>query len=193
MAPRIDAWWVSRYGMPALTIPLKEAGPWVARLGRAMPEAAHRGLVAAAFRLAGHLKTLRLPLDRGTYRAGWNAEKTDDGAAVFNKTIQAVLVEGGVRPENVRIGRKMIDALAEWAGRKGLGSTGSSKIAWRRRRAAPDVLRGIAWGVARNIKKRGLFEAQNGGMRPLEKATKTVGVEFVRQEVLRAIKREFGA
>lgn len=201
--------------MPATVIPLSEAGAWVARLGRSMPEAAHRGLVSAAHRLAGHMKVQDLPLDRGTMRAGWQAEKTDDGAAVFNKTIEATLVEGGVRPENVKVGKKMIDALTEWARRKGVGTKqaqgkkrsfvdfasgnlGSkagkarvTQVVWRRVRASEGELRSIAWGIAKSIQKRGLFEPENGGLRPLEKETRRMGPEFVRQEVLRSIKEEF--
>src|SRR4051812_31830674 len=107
--------------MPATVIPLSEAGAWVANLGRQMPVAAKRGLFAAAQRLAQTMKQLDLPTDRGVMRSGWRAEKLEDGAAVFNGVTEAVFVEYSVRAENVKIGRAMIDALTEWAKRKGLG------------------------------------------------------------------------
>jgi hypothetical protein len=183
--------------MPTNVIQLSEAGGWVAKVGRDMPEAAKRGLFAAAIRLVGTLKQLELPTDRGIARSGWKAEKLDDGAAVFNGVTQAVLMEGGVRAENVKIGRKMIDALAEWARRKGVGARfskvqGGGRLIQHRTRPSEEALRGVAWAIAKSMQKRGIFSPQLGGLRPLERTTKSLGPEYVRQEVAREIKRSFG-
>jgi hypothetical protein len=162
-----------------------------------MPDAARRGLFAAANRLVNTLKQLELPTDRGIARAGWKAEKLDDGAAVFNGVLEAVLMEGGVRPENVKVGRKMIDALTEWARRKGLGAQhvdveGGGRLIRHETRPPEEALRGVAFAIANAMKKKGLFRPDQGGLKPLERTTKSLGPEFVRQEVTREIKRVFG-
>lgn len=197
--------------MPATVIPLERAGAWVSGVGKRMPEATKRGLFAAAHRLVGTLKVMDLPLDRGTARAGWKAERVERGAAVFNTVLQAVLMEGGVRADNVKVGRKMIDALTEWARRKGIGVRhensakvsrlpkklgGSGKAYWTKTvvkvKPTDELLRSVAWAIATKMKKTGIFEPQRGGLRPLAITTRKYGPQYVREEVAREIKREFG-
>jgi hypothetical protein len=147
-------------------------------------------------------------LDRGIARAGWRAEEISDGAVVFNKVLQAGLMELGVRPDHVKIGRKMIDALTEWAKRKGLGAeyasvrkkvqgSGAGKSATyqtvqRRIKPSDEALRGIAFAIANSMKKRGIFKPEFGGLRTLERTTKSLGPSYVRQEVVREIRKVFG-
>jgi len=189
--------------MPSTVIPLSEAGPWVAALGKRMPEAAKRGLLAAANRLVGTIKQLELPTDRGIARAGWRAEPIENGAAVFNTVLQAVLQEGSVRGENVKVGRAMIDALAAWARRKGLepdqeqgerptsGKARTEQQVQRRIKPPEEAYRSIAFAIANSMKKRGIFYPELRGLKTLERTTKTLGPDYVRQEVVREIRREF--
>src|SRR5689334_5872908 len=63
------------------------------------------------------------PVDRGLYRGGWRAEPymVGDqimGGDIFNVELWAIFIEKGVRAANVKIGRAMLRALAEWAVRK---------------------------------------------------------------------------
>jgi GNAT superfamily N-acetyltransferase len=181
--------------MPSTVIPIEEAGAWAAGIGRAMPDAARRGLLAAAYRIVGAIKTLDLPLDRGTARAGWRAEQVPAGAAIFNTVLEAVLMEGGVRPQNIKIGRKMIDALAEWARRKGIGSQRNQTASGRvtKGRPADELYRSVAWAIATKMKRTGIFHPETGGLQPLAKTTRRLGPQYIREEVARELRRAFGA
>lgn len=195
--------------MPATVIPLEQAGAWVQTLGRQMPKAAQRGLLAAANRIVATVRLLQLPTDRGVARAGWRAESIPDGAVVYNNVLQATMMEGGVRPDHVKIGRAMIDALAEWVKRKGIGTTNGTgkkratvdfgtgkattlQVVHRRVKPSDAVIRSIAWAIAKKMQRRGIFKPEEGGLRPLEKTTKQLGPAYVREEVAREIRKEFG-
>lgn len=200
--------------MPTQVIPLSRAGAWMRNIGKVMPETAKRGLYSAGLRLVGYLKTQdTLPRDRGVYRAGWKCDREDYGAVVYNDAYHALFIEGGVRAQNVKVGRKLIDALAEWAKRKGIGTRQvgtkrtskatvgkgkgrlkleSTTVVWRRVKPSDEVLRGIAFAIAKNFQKRGIFKPDQGGLRPLAIASNVVAPQFIRDEVAREIKREFG-
>jgi hypothetical protein len=108
------------------------------------------------------------PVDRGAYRAGWRAEATPDGAQVINTNPVAGIIEHGARAENIKVGKKVIDALAEWVARKGLAGKASTRAARQERMVRA---RGIAWAIVMTMKKRGIFN-RNGsqGLRVAEKA-----------------------
>src|ERR1700677_3188412 len=104
----------------------------------------------------------------------------------------ASVIENGAQAANVKIGRAMIDALAEWARRKGLNGHDPKG------RSSPDAYaqaRQIAWAIARamqgtaKVEGKGIFN-RNGeqGLGIARKAAKRVA-EFVGEEVNREIKR----
>lgn len=168
-------------------------------LSNQMPSAAKRGLYAAALRIVADLQNDgSLPRDRGTYRAGWRADPTDEGADVYNVATHGLFVEEGVRGENVKIGRAMIDALAEWAKRKGIGivyrpvQKGGKLVAGKGRvraiRPSLDRLREIAWAIAVSMKRRGIFNAPHG-LKPLANAFKANARRYAEEEVKREILR----
>src|ERR1019366_772147 len=119
-------------------IDLARAPEWVRSLEGKMHKAALRGLLSAAHRTVSVIVTEiipreeRAPVDRGVYRAGWRARKLDDGALVYNNTPHAGIIEHGARAENIKVGKRMIDALTEWIVRKGLVSRASSRDSARR-------------------------------------------------------------
>jgi hypothetical protein len=69
------------------------------------------------------------PVDRGLYRAGWqvHGDLVTTPLIISNKVPYAPIIEYGARASNIKIGRAMLTALAEWAQRKGL--TGGRKAA----------------------------------------------------------------
>lgn len=97
---------------------------WV---GTKVEKGIRRGMVSAAVRTVSHIQTQiipkekRVPVDRGLYKAGWKWFAESSGAVlVYNGMPHASLIEDGVRGSNVKVGRKMLEALAGWAKRKGL-------------------------------------------------------------------------
>lgn len=170
---------------------IDKAPEWVRKLEGKMHKAAMRGLLSAAQRTVSHIQTEiipreeRVPVDRGTYRAGWRARPIEgftEGALVYNNVPHAEPIENGAKAENIKIGRKLIDALAEWVIRKGL--TGAAKGV---ERAAEG--RRIAWAIAKSMQKNGIFN-KGGGLKILEKATKMIP-QFIAEEVraeIRAIR-----
>jgi hypothetical protein len=78
--------------------------------------AVKRGLFATAMKLVNEIRTKLIaaatpqPVDRGVYRAGWTAKRTDDGALYENLVPWAPFVEFGVRGANVKPGRAMLEA-----------------------------------------------------------------------------------
>jgi hypothetical protein len=189
-----------------VSMSLKDGSAWVRGLANNLPTAAKRGLYSAGLRIMADLQNDNsLPRDRGTYRAGWRCDPTDQGAEVHNVAMHGLFIEESVRSENVKIGRRMIDALAEWAKRKGLGVTykaiapGKKGGAWvsgkgyvKAIKATKDELRAIAWAIAISIKRRGLFNAPIG-LKPLANAFKLNGRRYAEEEVKREVmKAAFG-
>lgn len=67
----------------------------------------------------------RQPVDRGIYQAGW---RLDTGAmpkevSLVNTVLYAPIIEYGARAANIKVGKKMLDALTEWVVRKGIVRT----------------------------------------------------------------------
>lgn len=152
--------------------------------------ATHRGLVSAAFRTLGVIQNELIPaespqpVDRGAYRAGWRVETTARGADIVNDLPYAPVIEWGARAENIKVGRRMIQALAEWAKRKGFSPKGIPKG------GDPDkAWEGVAWAIATAMKKRGIFNREGtSGLRIGEKAVKRLR-EYLQEEVAREINR----
>lgn len=174
----------------ATHVSLEQAGGWVLGLSRAMPEAAKKGLYAAGLRISQHLAADgSIPNDRGTVRAGWRVEPTEEGAEIFNVAPEYPFIDGGVRAANVKIGRAMINAIAEWARRKGLSLEGPEGTKPNpKKKPAVDMYLPVAWAIAQSMKKRGIFQPPK---HYLENAVKLLGPGYVREEVVRALKEEF--
>lgn len=153
-------------------------------LGQQWEDAGKRGLYAAALRGVTTIKTQIIPsrvpqpVDRGTFRAGWDAERTPEGADVFNPEVHAVFIEEGVRAGNVKPGRAMLRALAEWAIRKGMARD-------------PDEAAHIAWAIVGAMRKRGIFNRYGGqgGLGILRELVRAHLPKFVKEEVTRELKR----
>lgn len=136
-------------------ITLKDAAEeFGTKLPKRMKAAALRGLLSAAHRgvavVVAELipAAVPQPVDRGTYKAGWIAvEVPDVGALVLNQEPHAGLVEHGVRASSVKIGRAMIQALAEWAKRHGFEDPERA-----------------AWGIAKRMKERGIWDQKGLGI-----------------------------
>jgi hypothetical protein len=175
---------------------LEDAGKWASLVSIAMTEAAERGLVAAANRTKSHIITdlipqaNPMPVDRGTYKNAWHAEPAHGGAVVYNDSPQASIIEDGARAPNIRIGRKMIDALVEWVKRKGIGGTNKTSKGGLTRivKATTTEATSIAWAIAKSMQKSGIYEGH--GLKIFEKAAKRIP-EFIREEVTRELKKEF--
>jgi hypothetical protein len=155
-------------------------------------DAVRRGLTSAGFRLIGVIQNEIIPAKKpppifdGAYRAGWKMETTDGGVDVYNDMPYSSVIERGARAENIKIGRAMIDALTEWARRKGL--TGHAP----RQRSSPEAraeARQIAWAIARAMQKKGIFNRDGQkGLRVAEDAAKRAP-EIVEEEIRREMRR----
>lgn len=163
-------------------IPLDQAGAFFQQLPEELRVAGIRGLHSAALRLQNVITTVIIPhrtpqpVDRGVYRAGWRTVLEADGAVVENLEAHAIFIEYGVRAENVKIGRAMLEALQEWVARKGIASVAE----------APKV----AWAIAKAMQKRGIFGGGKG--LGIVKELVDVWVEpYTREEVLREIGKLF--
>ena len=164
--------------MPTLTI--AEYKKLVVSYKGRFREAAVRGLHSAAARGVQVLQTelvpsrVPQPVDRGLFRAGWRFFPDPDGAWITNVEPHAAHVEYGVRAENVKPGRKMIAALAEWAARKGLAEKGEEAVS-------------AAWAIAKAMRRRGIF---GKGMHLLDELMQDRMPDIVKEEIEAEINRE---
>lgn len=159
-----------------------------------------KGLLSAGYRLLEVVTAEIIPAEKpppifdGAYRAAWRVEETPRSVDLVNDMPYAPVIEEGARAANVKIGRDMIDALAEWARRKGLTGHAPNK------RSSPEAraeARQIAWAIARSMQGtakhpgKGIFNRDDsrGGLRIAEKAAKRAP-EIVREEVERAVSEE---
>jgi hypothetical protein len=167
---------------------LKDAGLMVNAVKKDVHKAAVEGMQAAGYRVVQKIvgeiipSLPRPPVDRGAYRAGWRVRKTPNGCVVENVAPHAAFIEFGVRAGQVKIGRAMIESLAAWVRRKGIGGKtvtgGSGKV--RHVRATESEARSIAWAIAKSMQKKGIFAPH--GLRVLEKATRSIP-QFMREEI----------
>jgi hypothetical protein len=109
------------------------------------------------------------PVDRGTYRRSFKAQKVANGAVFYNFAPHAPIIEMGRRP-----GSKMppVGVILAWVKRKKIGATfagpvqptrkvystlgGKSRKPGARKLAVDRQQRGIALMIARSIGRRGL-------------------------------------
>ncbi len=161
-------------------ITLKQAAQKTDELRAKWREAAILGLQSAAARGVQDIivkiipSRTPMPVDRGIYRSGWRFYPAPDGAVIECFEPHAILIEDGVRASNVKIGRAMIKALAEWATRKGLVSGEDAEK--------------VAWAIAKSMKKRGIFN-HGKGMGILAELIDKYLPNYVQEEVAREIER----
>lgn len=107
-------------------------------LNSKLEKAVRRGFVSAAARTVSHIQTVLIPrdkhppVDRGIFKASWRWSGSIYASGppvveILNASPHGPIIDGGVRAENVKVGRKMIDALTAWAKRKGLAG-GKPKV-----------------------------------------------------------------
>lgn len=164
-----------------------------------LQEAVSRGMMSAAMRIIGIIQNEIIPaanpppiLNRH-YASGWIPEVQENGDIHIKNTMPyASIIEFGARPENIKIGRAMIQALTEWVVAKGF--VGRPKTALGRSQAVINA-QSIAWAIARTmqgtdtITGKGIFN-RNGekGLRIAEKAAKRAPA-IVRREVAREVRK----
>lgn len=182
--------------MVARPIDIKDAPMFTEELRGAILEGARAGLYSAAQRMVQHIQTEVIPsvepqpVDRGTYRAGWRAERDADGATIVNTTPQAGPIEYGVRAANVKVGRKLITAIADWAVRKGIASRQNShRLAWAIATAMAASVKVTRGGTVKIVPGggRGIFNGGKG-LRIMEKANRELP-KFIREEVAREVEK----
>lgn len=166
-------------------VDLRDADAHFKRLDEGIRAGAVRGLQSAALR---GLQVILVeiipsrspqPVDRGLFRAGWKVFMEHDGASIENNEPHAPVIEFGVRAESVKIGRKLIAALAEWVVRKRL-ATGAEAVS-------------AAWAIAKAMQKRGIFNRFGAGLpgtRILQELVNLRLPNIVSDEVRREIERE---
>jgi hypothetical protein len=144
-----------------------------------------------------------VPVDIGTFRAGFRPEATPFGAVIVNTAPHAIFIDQGVRAENVKIGRKMLEALTQWIMRKGLGlqtkGEGVARVIVRPRtpKAKADYeaqARQMAWAIAQAMKRRGIFK-EGAGLQISRKAierTRGIVAQEMANEVIKALKAKGG-
>lgn len=151
----------------------------IRHLSKEIRGAAERALLSAAARTVQHIVTTVIPqthpqpVDRGAFKAGWTFKQVAGGALVYNRMPYASIIEYGARAANIKIGRKMIEAISAWARRKGIVSNDIDGHQ-------------VAWAIAKTFQKTGIFDGGKG-LRVLEKASKRIP-DFIREE----FKRELG-
>lgn len=154
-----------------LVFDIKDLHKGAGLVGKEVERRLKDGLLSAAMRMVSRAIEITgaedpAPIDRGIYRAGFQFQKTPQGADVYNATPHAPIIEDGARATNIKIGRKMIEALAEWVLRKGLVAT-HEMTAGGRSRKVPTATReaeanSIAWAIAKNMEKVGIFNRDGG-------------------------------
>jgi hypothetical protein len=159
---------------------ISQGEKWVRLLASAYPNAARKGLLSAAMRITRDLQSdPSIPRDRGTLRSGWRCQKLSDGAEIINVAPHFPFVENSVHAERIKVGRKMIAALEEWAKRK--------KLTLTMKKAGPMTYRAIAWAIAMKMKVRGIFNAPFG-LHPLETTMNTRAKGYAKEEIEREVK-----
>jgi hypothetical protein len=178
-----------------LTFKIEDAEQLTDHLQKEINAAGRRGALSAAHRLVGVIVNELIPnenpqpVDQGAYRAGWHAEQTPRGADVFNDAPHAPIIEFGARPENIKIGRKMIEALAEWVVRKGL-ITVEGNI--QDTATGQDAIR-YAWMIAMSMKKRGIFNRDGKQGLGILKKAKLMIPKVLAEEIAAEIREALGA
>lgn len=188
--------------MPVMKFDISEADEMARELGFSIDKAAKRAVLSLALRIVQHITTYVIPredpqpVDRGAFRAGWRAKKEPDGATVKNTLPYASVIEYGARAENIKVGKKMIDALAAWVLRKGIGisrTPARTKMTRKQiKESQQNEARKVAWAIAMGMLKKGIFNRgdERGGLRVLEKGLKIAKHAFA-DELKRELEREY--
>ena len=167
-------------------VAIEDMGKWLRRMSARIDLAARRGVHNAGLKGVQKIVSQIIPsrspapVDRGVYRAGWKVRVVSNGDVyVENAETHAAFIEYGVRPENVKVGRAMIEALTEWAMRKGIADD-------------EDEAKGIAFGIANRMKERGIFNRYQGGtgLHILGELIDTHMPEMMREEIAREVNKE---
>lgn len=182
----------------ARTVTYAQAPAEILKLGNDVRRRVGHALFSSAIRGVQVIQTQIIPavqprpVDRGVYRAGWRYAvllegDTVVGGEIFNNEPVAAFIEKGVRAENVKVGRAMIDALAEWVLRKGIVKKKVTK-----KRTAEKVAseaRSAAWAIALSMKKHGIF-AHGQGHHVLGTLMRVTMPFIVKAEIARAMKEK---
>lgn len=181
------------------TFTLRDAGVKLPKeVARSVRDAAFRGLVSAAHKIVQVIDAEvipsfgdRMPVDRGAYRGGFRVlpMKAEGKVVIRNIAPHAVFIEEGVRASNVKISRQMIQNLAEWVRRKGIGGRTVTSKSGRERfvRAGKAEATSIAWAIAKSMQERGIFE-KGKGLHVMRKAEAHMPA-IVKREVVAELRR----
>jgi hypothetical protein len=174
------------------TIDLKAAGAFFGELDGRRKRQAIVGCKLAAARCVQTIQTVIIPartpqpVDRGIYRAGWKIEPLDNGAAFYNDSPVAAIIEHGVRASNIKIGRKLLAALAAWVIRKGLVLRMKNDAHGT---ATQNAAMSMAWAIAKKAAAGKGFHNRfsGGGQQIMSDCNLRYTGEYVVAEVTRAI------
>lgn len=175
-------------------IRLEDAGAFVGTLSEELRAKALVGVRKAAARGLQTVVSVIIPsrtpqpVDRGIYRAGYKVQSTPNGADIYDDDPIAGIIENGVRAANIKIGRKMLTALAQWAIRKGLVKRKGGKHRYSKQW---DDAMSMAWAIAKKAKQGKGFHNQRpgGGLKIQEQLNKDFIPRYLREEVPRAMNR----
>jgi hypothetical protein len=177
-----------------ISFDIQDAGKLTRYVGERLDLAKRRGAVAAGQRLVQVITSEIIPredpppIDQRAYVAGWDSQPTRDGADVFNTAPHAAVIETGARASAIKPGRAMVNALAEWAVRKGLLGTGKGSIQGRSQEAEAQSM---AWAIIQNMRKKGIFNRGSEGLHIAAKAAKrapAILAEEIRAEIEQLMK-----
>ena len=157
-----------------------------AAISKRMKAATRRGIIATAHRVVGVIVNELIPHEnlipvfKGAYRAGWRVEITEKGADVVNTLPYAAVVEYGARPENIKIGRVMIDALTEYARIK-LGAENPVSAAWAIAMSMKGTAAKLGTGIFNRDGRQGLRIGERAALRVKDFLTEEIQREFDRE------------
>ncbi len=148
-----------------MKIDIRQHAEFSKYLRAGLEKSVHKAILGTATRLVQHINAEIIPntqpfqpVDRGTYRAGFKVLRQGEKSVFIVNTVpHAKFIEFGVRGSNVKIGREMITALTGWVKRKGLGAAKAPS-------PKTDPATSMAWAIAMNMKKKGIFAGTGRGI-----------------------------
>lgn len=176
-------------------VELRKVNQELDRIAKENRDAALRGVRSAALRIQQLIltetipRTVPTPVDRGLYRAGWMVDMLEDGARLRNWVPWAPFIEDGVDGKKVKIGRSMIEALAEWVRRKGIGGKTKQSAAGPVLTQKATVIEAvnIAWAIAQRMKTKGIHGGKGG--RGILRRTMFYAPRILEEEVKRELEK----
>ncbi len=172
--------------MSSAKVDVSKAGPVIDKLDAEAKKAFDRAALSAGHRLVSYIVNTVIPVeklppvDRGIYRAGWKVKPIPGGAYVYNAAPHATFIEDGVRAENVKPGKKMIEALTLWVMRKKLvKQKGKGPAA---KAAQEQQARAVAWAIVMAMKRKGIFRGH--GYKILKRALINLP-RYIKEEIAR--------